>query len=106
MSYVHEGATDAAIAEVETMVAIDSRELAGRVALAEKHYKTAAAAFREANQQDPRVLYLQALADQGQGDLPAAKQACILAADWNALSPTYGYVRGKAKAMLRTADRD
>jgi len=83
-----------------------SRELAGRIALAEKDYKTAAAAFREANQQDPRVLYLTALADQGKGDLLAAKQASVQAADWNALSPTYGYVRGKAKAMLKTADKD
>jgi len=83
-----------------------SRELAGRIALAEKDYKTAAAAFREANQQDPRVLYLQALADQGKGDLLAAKQASGQAADWNALSPTYGYVRGKAKSMLKTADKD
>jgi tetratricopeptide (TPR) repeat protein len=83
-----------------------NRELAGRIALAEKDYKTAAAAFREANQQDPRVLYLQALADQGKGDLLAAKQASGQAADWNALSPTYGYVRGKAKSMLKTADKD
>jgi tetratricopeptide (TPR) repeat protein len=83
-----------------------SRELAGRIALAEKDYKTAAAAFREANQQDPRVLYLTALADRGKGDLAAAKQASAQAADWNALSPTYGYVRGKAKAMLQTADKD
>ena len=83
-----------------------SRELAGRMALAEKDYKTAAAAFREANQQDPRVLYLQALADQGAGNLAAAKQANATAADWNALSPTYGYVRGKARAMQKTADKD
>ena len=81
-----------------------SRELAGRIALAEKDYKTAAAAFREANQQDPRVLYLTALADQGKGDLLAAKQASAQAADWNALSPTYGYVRGKAKTLLKTAN--
>jgi tetratricopeptide (TPR) repeat protein len=83
-----------------------SRELAGRIALAEKDYKTAAAAFREANQQDPRVLYLKALADQGAGDPAAAKLASAAAADWNALSPTYGYVRGKAKSLLKTADQD
>jgi tetratricopeptide (TPR) repeat protein len=81
-----------------------SRELAGRIALAEKDWKAAASALREANQQDPRVLYLTAVADQGRGDLLAAKQAGGQAADWNALSPTYGYVRGKAKAMLKTAN--
>ena len=79
-----------------------SRELAGRIALAEKDWKTAAAALREANQQDPRVLYLTALADQGRGDLTAAKQTASQAADWNALSPTYGYVRGKAKELFKT----
>ena len=40
------------------------------------------------------------------GDLAAAKQASAQAADFNGLSPTYGYVRGKAKAMLKTADKD
>ena len=81
-----------------------SRELAGRIALAEKDWKAAASALREANQQDPRVLYLTALADQGMGDLAAAKKAGVEAADFNALSPTYGYVRGKAKAMVKTAN--
>jgi tetratricopeptide (TPR) repeat protein len=81
-----------------------SHELQGRVALAAKDYKAAAAALREANQQDPRVLYLTALAEQGSGDPLAAKKSSALAADWNALSPTYGYVRGKAKAMLKTAN--
>jgi len=50
------------------------------------------------------VLYLTAVAEQGGGDLLAAKQMGAQAADWNALSPTYGYVRGKAKAMLKTAN--
>jgi hypothetical protein len=81
-----------------------NRELAGRIALAEKDWKAAASALREANQQDPRVLYLTALADQGNGDVAAAKKAGVEAADFNALSPTYGYVRSKAKAMLKTAN--
>ena len=50
------------------------------------------------------MLYLTALADQGNGDAAAAKKAGVEAADFNALSPTYGYVRSKAKAMLKTAN--
>jgi tetratricopeptide (TPR) repeat protein len=77
-----------------------SHELKGRVALAGKDYATAVAELRQANQQDPRVLYLTAVALQSKGDVQAAKQAGVEAADFNALSPTYGYVRTKAKAML------
>jgi tetratricopeptide (TPR) repeat protein len=78
-------------------------ELLGRIALAEKSYATAAGELRQANQQDPRVLYLTAMALQGKGDVLAAKQVGAQAADFNGLSNTYGYVRGKAKAMLKTA---
>jgi tetratricopeptide (TPR) repeat protein len=80
-----------------------SHELQGRIALAEKSYEAAAAELRQANQQDPRVLYLTAMALQGKGDVLAAKQVGVQAADFNGLSNTYGYVRGKAKAMLKTA---
>jgi tetratricopeptide (TPR) repeat protein len=80
-----------------------SHELQGRIALAEKRYEAAASELRQANQQDPRVLYLTAVALQGKGDALAAKQVGVKAADFNGLSNTYGYVRGKAKAMLKTA---
>ena len=80
-----------------------SHELQGRIALAEKSYTAAAAELRQANQQDPRVLYLTAVALQGQGDLLAAKKVGVQAADFNGLSNTYGYVRGKAQAMLKSA---
>jgi tetratricopeptide (TPR) repeat protein len=80
-----------------------SHELAGRIALAEKSYDAAAGELRQANQQDPRVLYLTAVALQGKGDVLAAKQVGTQAADFNGLSNTYGYVRGKAQAMLKTA---
>ena len=94
-------------AAYETAVAVksipfevrQSRELAGRLALAEKDYKTAAAELREANQQDPRVVYLLATALSGAGDAKGAKQAAAKAADWNALSNTYGFVRSKARAL-------
>jgi len=80
-----------------------SHELQGRIALAEKSYAAAAGELRQANQQDPRVLYLTAVALQGKGDVLAAKQLGVQAADWNGLSNTYGYVRGKAKAMVKEA---
>ena len=38
----------------------------------------------------------------GKGDSREAKQAAVQAADWNALSNTYGYVRGKARALATT----
>lgn len=75
-------------------------ELAGRIALAEKNYAAAASELGQANQQDPQVVYLLAVALQGKGDARAAKDAAVQAADWNALSNTYGYVRGKARAMV------
>ena len=75
-------------------------ELAGRIALAEKRYAVAVSELRQANQQDPRVLYLTAVALQGKGDLQAAKDASVQAADFNGLSNTYGYVRVKARAMM------
>ena len=79
-----------------------SHELRGRIALAEKSFAAAADELGQANQQDPRVLYLTAMALQGKGDMLAAKQAGVKAADFNGLSNTYGYVREKAKAMLKT----
>jgi tetratricopeptide (TPR) repeat protein len=81
-------------------------ELAGRIALAEKSYASAVAELRQANQQDPRVVYLTAVALQGKGDLQAAKEASLKAADFNGLSNTYGYVRGKARALTTGTARD
>jgi tetratricopeptide (TPR) repeat protein len=80
-----------------------SRELAGHIALAEKDYATAAAELRQANQQDPRVLYLTAVALQGKGDSRSAKEVGIQAAEWNGLSNTYGYVRSKARTLVSAA---
>ena len=83
-----------------------SHELAGRIALAEKNYPAAATELRQANQQDPRVLYLTAVALQGKGDAQGATDLGLRAADFNGLSNTYGYVRGKAKAMLSVPKKD
>ena len=74
-------------------------ELLGRVALAEKDYAGAAAELRQANQQDPRVLYLTAVALQGKGDARAAKELAVQASEWNGLSNTYAFVRGQARAL-------
>jgi tetratricopeptide (TPR) repeat protein len=74
-------------------------ELAGYVALEEKQYATAVAELQQANQQDPRVLYHLAVAHQGMGDALKAKELGAQAADFNALSANYGYVRGKARAI-------
>jgi len=83
-----------------------SHELAGRIALAEKNHAAAVVELRKANQQDPRVLYLTAVALQAAGEAQKAKEVGAQAADFNALSPTYGYVRGKAKAMVTTPKKD
>jgi tetratricopeptide (TPR) repeat protein len=77
-----------------------THEIAGRIAHFERNDAVAAAELRQANQQDPRVVYLLAVALQEKGEARAAKDAAVQAADWNALSNTYGYVRGKARAML------
>jgi tetratricopeptide (TPR) repeat protein len=83
-----------------------AHELAGRIALAEKNYAAAVTELRQANQQDPRVLYLAAVALQGKGDVQGAKDASAQVADFNGLSNTYGYVRGKAKAMAAAPKKD
>jgi tetratricopeptide (TPR) repeat protein len=77
-------------------------ELAGRIALAEKNYTVAVGELQKANNQDPRVVYLLAVALEAKGEGVAAKQTAATAADWNALSYTYGYVRGKARALATT----
>ena len=74
-------------------------ELAGRVALAEGDAAAAVAELEQANQQDPRVLYVLAVALKGTGDVPKSEQVAARAANFNGLSPTYGFVRAKARAM-------
>jgi tetratricopeptide (TPR) repeat protein len=83
-----------------------SRELSGCIALAEKDYAAAVADLRQANQQDPRVLYLTAVALQGQGDAKAAKEVGTQAAEWNGLSNTYGYVRSRARTLVSGMPKD
>jgi tetratricopeptide (TPR) repeat protein len=74
-------------------------ELAGLLAIAESKPKLAATELAQANQQDPRVLYLHAAALSAAGDAAKARSAARKVAEWNALSLNYGYVRSKAKQL-------
>ncbi len=75
-------------------------EIAGLIAFHEKDYPRATAELKEANQQDPRVLYHLGLAYQGQGDAAKAKETLAAAANFNALSFNYAYVRKMAQQAL------
>jgi tetratricopeptide (TPR) repeat protein len=75
-------------------------ELRGRIALEEKDHAGAVRELEQANQQDPRVLYLLAVALQGKGDAARAKAVAAKAADFNGLAVNYAYVRAKAKELL------
>jgi tetratricopeptide (TPR) repeat protein len=77
-----------------------THELAGYIALAERRHAAAAAELRQANQQDPRVLFHLAVAIQGGGDRAKAKQAFDRAANFNALGGNYAFVRRKARELL------
>jgi tetratricopeptide (TPR) repeat protein len=77
-------------------------ELAGLIALAEGKPKVAATALAKANQQDPRVLYHLAVAQSGAGDAAKARATAKKAFEFNGLSFNYGYVRAKAKGLLKT----
>jgi tetratricopeptide (TPR) repeat protein len=77
-----------------------SRELNGMVAIEENHYADAVSELTQSNQQDPRVLYLTAVALQGAGDVQKAKAICAKAADFNALAFDLAYVRKSAKDLL------
>jgi tetratricopeptide (TPR) repeat protein len=71
-------------------------ELAGLIALAEKRPAEAAQEFARANQQDPSVLYLQAVAWREAGDARKASAFAGKAARFNGLAFNYAFVRTKA----------
>jgi tetratricopeptide (TPR) repeat protein len=79
------------------------QEIEGLIALEEKRYAAAAQAFAKANQQDPCILYLTAVALKGAGDTARAAEMAGKAAAFNQLSFNYGYVRAKALKMQGTA---
>jgi tetratricopeptide (TPR) repeat protein len=74
-------------------------ELQGLIALEEKRHADAVTEFQQANQQDPRILYLTALALQGKGDAQQARELAQKAAAFNGLNFNYGFVREKAKKL-------
>ncbi|NUO82214.1 hypothetical protein HUU05_19250 [candidate division KSB1 bacterium] len=76
-------------------------EVAGMIALAEKHHDKALEHFQRANQQNPYTLYRQALAYEAKGEAAKAKAAYQKAAEWNALNNlNYAFMRNKAKEKL------
>jgi tetratricopeptide (TPR) repeat protein len=77
-------------------------ELAGLIALADAKPKLAAAELAQANQQDPRVLYHLAVAHAGAGDTTRAHAFAKKATDFNGLAFNYGFVRARAKGLLKS----
>ncbi len=76
-------------------------ELAGRIALEEKSYDNAISELSQANQQNPDVLYLAAVAYKGKGDAANAKAFFTKAAKFNSLpNLNYALVRNKAEKAL------
>ena len=78
-------------------------ELRGSIALADKRGSEAVQELTQANQQDPRILYLTALAYRESGDAGQAAVFAKKAARFNGLSFNYAYVRTKAAAMVGPA---
>jgi tetratricopeptide (TPR) repeat protein len=75
-------------------------ELLGMIAISGRQYDVALTELSKSNQQDPRVLYLTAVALQGKGDTQGARTTAQVVAEFNALSFTYAYVRPAAQKML------
>jgi len=77
-----------------------AHELAGRLALAKGDPAGALGELAQANQQDPKVLYFQALAARAAGDAGGARTFAREAAEFNGLEISYAFVRPRAKALL------
>jgi tetratricopeptide (TPR) repeat protein len=78
-------------------------ELRGSIALADKRGADAVKELAGANQQDPKVLYLTALAFRESGDARQAAAYAQKAARFNGLAFNYAYVRTKATTLLGPA---
>ncbi len=79
-----------------------SHELDGMMALARGTPQIALSEFEQANQQNPRVLLLEARAQFAAGDDEAARAMCEQVIDFNQLSVNLGYVREQARDLLET----
>jgi tetratricopeptide (TPR) repeat protein len=75
-------------------------ELRGLIALAEKRAAAAVQEFGAANQQDPNVLYLTAVALREVGDMRKAAVFAAKAAKFKGLAFNYAYVRTRAGKLL------
>jgi tetratricopeptide (TPR) repeat protein len=75
-------------------------ELLGMVAIAQQKYDVALVELGKSSDQNPRVLYLTAVALQGKGDSQGARAAAQAVAEFNALNFNYAYVRPAAQKML------
>jgi tetratricopeptide (TPR) repeat protein len=75
-------------------------EVEGLIALAEEDYRAAVRALGRADQQNPRILYLHALAQQGLGSAKRSTTLVENAARFNGLSFDYAYVKRKAEQLL------
>jgi tetratricopeptide (TPR) repeat protein len=79
-------------------------EIAGLIALAEKRPSAAAEEFSRANQLDPRILYMTAVALRQAGDASRASAAALKAASFNSLNFNFAYVRAKARQSVGSSD--
>jgi tetratricopeptide (TPR) repeat protein len=80
-------------------------ELTGLIALAEKRAPAAVQEFTKGNQQDPRILYLTALALRESGDAKKASAVAAKAAKFNGLSFNYAFIRSKAAKVATTTSQ-
>jgi tetratricopeptide (TPR) repeat protein len=77
-----------------------SHQLEGMLALAADEPKAALFELANANQQNPEVLLLNALAFSATGDEAAVRAACRQVVDFNQLSFNLAFARGEARTML------
>jgi tetratricopeptide (TPR) repeat protein len=75
-------------------------ELGARAALAVDNHEMALRKVTMADQGDPRVLLLTALAQRAAGDVPAAKSSCTAVVNFNEALFELALVRGKAEKLL------
>ena len=76
-----------------------THDLAGAIALERADYDAALAELEQANQQNPRILYLQALAYRGRGDEAGLKEFAGRVANFNQLNINLAYVKKKAEEL-------
>jgi adenylylsulfate kinase-like enzyme len=73
------------------------------IAQREKRYSAAAAEFQQANQQDPRILYMESQALSGAGKSAEATKVASKAMKFNGLAFNYAYVHNKPDTTAAAA---